>query len=97
MYFFPFPPPRYDRRTLALSPPPNTAQQLDSPLLTLTKKWKLKKINVKRQKVNVRFCFEKSVLHKKIKTKTCTFFLCLEVAQKIVHTHFFLRKFGVVR
>ena len=30
-------------------------------------------------------------------TKTCTFFLCLEVAQKIVHTHFVLRKFGVVR
>ena len=30
-------------------------------------------------------------------TKTCTFFLCLEVAQKIVHTHLVLRKFGVVR
>ena len=30
-------------------------------------------------------------------TKTCTIFLCLEVAQKIVHTHFVLRKFEVVR
>ena len=30
-------------------------------------------------------------------TKTCTFFLCLEVAQKNVHAHFVLPKFGVVR
>jgi len=30
-------------------------------------------------------------------TKTCTFFLCLEVAQKNVHAHFVPPKFGVVR